>query len=523
MRNPFGPLAWWEIRRLGRSRWLRRLRIGVVLTLLAVQFLFFLNYFAPNSWAALLGQLPLTLDELSRFGLEYHNLFVGAEAALLFLIVPILFIEPVSSANDRQMLDLLRCSPLTNFELMCGLVLPRYVIVAGLIMTGWPILALSTLYGGVGWNDILIGQLALVSSMLLWGTIGTSAGLRRVGGLASYGRAYAIAACILPIVFCVGCCVGSYGSLLVLLACILIILYDTLRNIRPHIISSMPDKPLGKASTTVIIHSQADLMMAPSLGHRDPWMWKEQYFPHRRGHLFMFDLMVQIGLWSSAFFEATALVTMFAWSTSDEPTLFVYAAFLVFGLYFVAVASIRTSLSVVREREQRTLETLLCLPVEPATILAAKWKGALYGYRFSLVVFAGMFVFACVLEWQRSHWMLGHGLQFVSWFILMTTLALWLSVRCRSSASAMIQLILWVIASLAVPPLLAPLFGEYAAVVNGMSFSAGWSAVFDQGDILLNLAGAGIDIGLSLLGAWALWWDACRRFRPSFSLDEPDA
>lgn len=519
MRNPFGPLAWWELRRLGRNRRLRQLRVGYVLTLLVVQFLFFLNYFAPSSWSALLGQLPLTIGELSRFGSEFHDRFILTECLLLFVIVPILFIEPLTNPRDREMLDLLRSSPLSNFELLIGLALPRFAIVVGLIVSSWPILALTTLYGGIGLSELAGWQLTLISMTFCWGTIGLHVGIDSKRRWSLYGVVYCGNAVVGLMLACLWS-PASWETRLISSSLILLIATGEFiaawRHVRTSVVPSLPE---AKSLIPQPKYPQNDFIYAPPIDERDPWIWKEQHFPRRFGKLQFFNLMVQIGLWNSAFvlvISAIMVLTRRLDHTADQidgHVEYIFGSLLIFGIYFVMVASVRTSLTVVREREQRTLETLLCLPVEPKTILSAKWWAAIYNYRLAFAILAGLWLMGGLLASGRLPNLLGQGCQFIAWLILMNTLALWLSVRSRTSASAMIQLILCGIASLAVPPLLAPLFGEYAAIAKGMSFATGWGALFDNRDLMQNLAGAGIGSGLSLLGAFALWRDACRRIR----------
>jgi ABC-type Na+ efflux pump permease subunit len=68
------------------------------------------------------------------------------------------------------------------------------------------------------------------------------------------------------------------------------------------------------------------------------------------------------------------------------------------GFFFLAVG-FRAAGSVARERQQRTLDHLLCLPLDRTAILAAKWWGCLLrpswaSYTFAAVLFLGFTVWA---------------------------------------------------------------------------------------------------------------------------------
>jgi ABC-type transport system involved in multi-copper enzyme maturation permease subunit len=80
------------------------------------------------------------------------------------------------------------------------------------------------------------------------------------------------------------------------------------------------------------------------------------------------------------------------------PFLFCLAIAMILALYpggvaWCAIAGFYAAASVCRERERKTLETLLTLPVSDSAILGAKWLGAVLSKRFCYIVAAALAFF----------------------------------------------------------------------------------------------------------------------------------
>jgi ABC-type transport system involved in multi-copper enzyme maturation permease subunit len=153
------------------------------------------------------------------------------------------------------------------------------------------------------------------------------------------------------------------------------------------------------------------------------------------------------------------------------------------GLLCAAVG-FRAAGSISREREQRTLDGLLSLPVDRNEILGAKWLGSLLWARgfalcVVLVLAGGLFTTAfhpgavVLLAFAGAV----HALFFAS-------LGLWLSVACRTSLRAVFLLAL---------VLLALLLGPWVVVTFSRSLGRGSADLF-VADFL--------EVGLNPVGAW---------------------
>src|SRR5207245_9551305 len=98
--------------------------------------------------------------------------------------------------------------------------------------------------------------------------------------------------------------------------------------------------------------------------------------------------------------------------------------------FLCVVVAFRTVGSVIRERQQRTLDSLLTLPVERTELLAAKWLGSILRLRRSaLFIFAfvlGSFLFLHPLAVPLLLAAVAVHLAFF------TSLALWLSIVSRT-------------------------------------------------------------------------------------------
>jgi len=192
--------------------------------------------------------------------------------------------------------------------------------------------------------------------------------------------------------------------------------------------------------------------------------------------------------------------------------------------------------SIARERERKTLDGLLVLPVERREIMRAKWRacwsrGHVIGIGFGLLLlFGGLTGGIHILTLPLA------GALAASLLVLTVSLGLWLSARCRGTFRAMAWLVVVLLIFAGVPLLLGECtealargtFGHPAAGDAGQ-FVASFSPVFAwqtltfpanfegtrNGSDLLTLTTFAAAVGcalFALLSAQICWWDARRRF-----------
>jgi ABC-type transport system involved in multi-copper enzyme maturation permease subunit len=206
------------------------------------------------------------------------------------------------------------------------------------------------------------------------------------------------------------------------------------------------------------------------------------------------------------------------------------------GAWCVGLA-FRTAVSVCKEREQRTLEGLLLLPIERPEILRAKWlgsvlRGRLFGYGLVALWLAGL-VSGVLHPWAVL--LLAGGVTVCVLFL--ASLGVWLSLASRNTLWANLTMALFLLVLFGSSVIRAnmdvlssyraggpPTWLETYADVGLSPLRAWWVSSFSWYDVVdsirnkdvlfsnrLTAAVAGQAVLAS--AAWALWRLACVRFR----------
>jgi ABC-type transport system involved in multi-copper enzyme maturation permease subunit len=277
--------------------------------------------------------------------------------------------------------------------------------------------------------------------------------------------------------------------------------------------------------------------LVPRLGNSDPLVWKERHFAGRlswaesgalSGCAIAALSIVGFILGMTLFFSALQDVNRGRWiggSVNPVVRLAVTGAAMLLGLGL----GVRAAGSVARERQQRTLDGLLSLPVSRAELLRAKWVAPLLWARRWLWTTAIVGAGALLIGGVHPLGFVVAAMQVVGWLVLTTTLGLGLSVGCRTATRATVYLIVWVLAlwigPLVLTPLTVAVFGDVGGAVSALSLPVGlWEALFSwrefaeeasgrnmqewrMGKLVGMLAGAGY-----AAGAGVLWLAAVRQF-----------
>ncbi len=144
-----GPVFWYELVKLARRGQQPRLRVLLVSLLLVGLFITYLREFRGEELAALTGRAQVQLDRTARFANTFLTAFLSAQLFAVILITPAVVGGAITEEKERGTLDFLRSSLLTNREIVFGKLAARLAFVAGVVLAGVPVLALTSLFGGV--------------------------------------------------------------------------------------------------------------------------------------------------------------------------------------------------------------------------------------------------------------------------------------------------------------------------------------------------------------------------------------
>ena len=203
-----GPLFGWELIRLARRGQDMRGRFILASVLLFVLTSFTQLYFwnvSPTD--VFLGtSQSLSIEESSRFGRRFALTFVVAQLGVMMLLTPAYAAGGISEEKEKKTLVYLLVSDLTSREILLGKFAGRVVFLLGVMFAGLPILALTTLYGGVSIEFLLMSYLLTACTVTMLAAIAAAAAMVTDTFRGALFRAYGLTA----IFAFAGCGLGPY-------------------------------------------------------------------------------------------------------------------------------------------------------------------------------------------------------------------------------------------------------------------------------------------------------------------------
>lgn len=270
----------------------------------------------------------------------------------------------------------------------------------------------------------------------------------------------------------------------------------------------------------------------------DPFVWKERYFSGRLPLMESTWVTMIVGIAVTAFLfvlcagwfvGATAKLSRGEWI--DEPVNVVSRIFLVAAVLAVPILGVRTAVSVTEEKAKQTLLSLLMLPVPNQNILRAKVCGAILRTKWLLIGIGTTLGVALFTGGIHPVGIASATVFIIGYSAFVTTLGMWLSVRCASSVRAVLFLLLCVLATVLMPVIFGPVIKsafssrDIIAWMDAISSPISvWEAtgltIFGHSNVndrpnSINLVGAIRSIVIGLIYATAaclIWLAAVRRF-----------
>jgi ABC-type transport system involved in multi-copper enzyme maturation permease subunit len=168
-----GPLFFHDLVRLARRSRGNLLRCLFALTLLAVLGLVYAQRFPNHDLFALtVSSGPsLPIPELARFAEAFAAACLTVQGAAVLLLTPAYLAGAIAEEKDRRSLDALLTTPLHDHEIVLGKLLGRLAHVAGVLLTGLPVLALTQVWGGVDLAVLLAAWVVTALTLLSVGSL----------------------------------------------------------------------------------------------------------------------------------------------------------------------------------------------------------------------------------------------------------------------------------------------------------------------------------------------------------------
>ncbi|HEY1381141.1 MAG TPA: ABC transporter permease [Gemmataceae bacterium] len=460
----------------------------------------------------LFADATLAPGATGRFARDFAATCLLVQFAAAALLTPAYAAGAIAEERQRGTLDFLLAADLSGAAIVFGKFAARWLAVAGLLLTGLPVLALTQLWGGVDWGALAFGfGVTLLTTFSLTG-LGVLFSVRarsvREAAVTTYAVAagLAMAAACVPVLqlgsplyawaVLVGRAWGFVGGLepwpVVLLgyaighiAVGLIALVWAAWLIRPQPLSKAERDLLVRASrrlpagavirSTLLPHPLVGpplrrrrqplrrnrVLRVPPVGD-DALLWKELHFGGgsaaselwRTIGYALIGVALTVGLarGMAAIGTPVGLREDLAWESAARAANPAGRDMSLAILTAVMVGTaLRAAVAVGRERERRTLDTLRILPGGSAAVLRAKWLGSALSTRWlaaGLVVAWLVTIPVGMLPPAAVFWLALAGAVHVAF---LTSLGLYCSVAARGTGRAAVAALVGLAATWAAP------------------------------------------------------------------------
>jgi ABC-type transport system involved in multi-copper enzyme maturation permease subunit len=156
----FGPVFFYDLVRSSRRGEQVGHRCVYALLLVGVLATVYLSWFPNQALTYLLHSTSMTLGARARFAASFFTSFMSAQLVVVFLITPLYTASAIAEQKERRTLDFLLITDLTDREIVLGLFGARLAKLLLLLLTGLPVLSLLEFLGGVDPVMVLAGFVA---------------------------------------------------------------------------------------------------------------------------------------------------------------------------------------------------------------------------------------------------------------------------------------------------------------------------------------------------------------------------
>jgi ABC-type transport system involved in multi-copper enzyme maturation permease subunit len=436
----------------------------VALLLFAALFVTFLAAF-PSIDDARPSQVQ---TQLSKFGQSFSLTFLLVQASVVLVLTPLFVAGAIVEETERRTLEFLLATDLSPREIILGKLWPRLLLVLAVVMAGWPILAVTQVWGGVEFISVAMSSVVLLAEM--WAVAGISAacavGAKTLRQALVRTYSWTVAALILPV------CTCPFS---------MIVLLTEFDSSRPIFGSPVPGGPPPSSSIievygALVAAFAGYLVIVGAIGvaglrratfklrharyfyARMPWqerprklqhwekhppvpegsplLWKEL---HLSGQTNRFVKMLSLVPWVVWLCVCSVLMVL-GWAAvlgANDDVLASMNGLIRWGggaviALMCLMAGLHASGAVARERQRETLDSLITVPRPRREILWAKWVGSMAKAR-AIALGALAIPLVGVLAEGLSYWaVLPLFIAAVAFVACAASFGLWLSVRIRT-------------------------------------------------------------------------------------------
>jgi ABC-type transport system involved in multi-copper enzyme maturation permease subunit len=528
-----GPHFFYDLIRLARRGRSTFVRIIYGIFLLFGLCLVYANQFHIDPLKVIFAPGPvLPANDLAGFAERFVNAILFMQILAVFLLTPAYVAGAIAEEREAGTLDLLFTTHLTDREIVLGKLFARLVHMGGVLLVGLPILSLTMFLGGVDMELILAGFtntfLALLGVGSLSILVSSQAGNVLGAVLGTYGLIFVLALLCLPFSAISqltptgeATFIFDLGHLVLACFCLPVAIFSLRWEKMAGDPSQGPRRPIPPRVMPQPSPPYQAIERPPLRGH--PVLWKTMY-PAIGVEVF-FLLFIYVLAFSTTAFS-------FALSLASAPETVGLTPLRLWVASFLGVACINVGFqmasSIIRERQNKTLESLLLLPMSAWEILGAIFLGNILRTRFFLLGLAGFYLLGLVTMTFHPFSLAWFCLALVIHVIFFASMGLWVSTVSSSPLWATFTTAVLLVLVLGGPwwflAVLEPAFftWQHAMLEVGVNpWGSWWFLMFSwqewekadpsfRGKLLTLPAGFAIYVGLS----GVFWLLARARLRP---------
>lgn len=489
----FGPVCYYDLMRTGRQGRYVWLRSGYTIGLLLILYWVYVGWFRrPQGGLPDLFESPaLEVRLLPQFGASFFYGFLWVQALAVLILTPIHVASALAEEKERGALEALLATHLEDQEIVLGKLASRLGQLLLLLLAGLPILAATQLLGGVDPELLLVSfavtavTMTSLASLSMLVSVYASRVANAVIGTFLVVAGFLFFSWLLSVLLMAIASVGqflvrlywkqdpawwvrpdwSFGNPLLAYfhldralqggmrpdAALVHVLgeyaffqgilavtccYWAVRKLREVVLQPEAQRPLYRRPAIDFPPRQR----RPPLCDREPLLWKETHADAPIGSWRFSALLMYLQIIFAWCLVGVMFLVLVLAPMSDSE--FLYGS--VVGLSNLLLIAMLLSVafyaagSFTRERERRTLDSLLSLPVERWAFLKAKWLGAMFAVRPFWWCVAVIWIIGLVTG--TLHPLALPGLLAAWWVyaMFMSALGIWFSLRRQTSMQALV-------------------------------------------------------------------------------------
>lgn len=367
-----------------------------------------------------MGRGVITQNRISGLCYEAFSYYLILQYVAILVLTPVYVAGALIEERQQRTLSLLLTTYLTPREIILGKMMSRLVPMLGILLAGVPVLAILQLLGGISFEQLIVHSLIALTLLFTVGmhAIRASTLCKTVGGAVASTYATTLGAFLVMGPFAMAIIGGTRGTILgIILGVIIIVggylafsfmtLYRAIESISsrdrdqdlsqselerqqlpppqeppvlaPRMIVPAVKPAEGEEQEMLDIPQQIDRFFKPPLKGDQPIIWKESYCPSPEllniiSFLFCsIPLLIFVAHWLSPkgqFDEVAKAMGFYVESSHVLLTL------------LLILVTLRAAGTLVTERKQQTLISLLTTPLAWNQILLEFYIGSIWRYRW---------------------------------------------------------------------------------------------------------------------------------------------